>query len=603
LPVTSAVTEVTVYRGQALVTRTVPLPEGAGELELLVGDLPELVVGTSVAASAEGVAGVAIRSVRFQTRAAAEAPQKAIAQLDEQLKDLARKTYALTQQEALLASARVHLDKLENFAAPTASVEMSKGVLNPETLSKVSQYILQQRAEQTAEQIKLHDALEDLHEQAALLQRKRNELTGGSKTAREATIFVSKTERGPSLVKLTYLVDGADWSPTYNLRLSEDGKTVHVEYLAQVQQTSGEDWSNVKLTLSTATPAMNAEDPLLAPLWLGLTAGTGQSGGIASFSGYNKAQVDNSTLQMGALGAWNTYSGQTNISGGNATFNAQNQDFRQQKPVAANWELNRLAAVGQALEINGGVLVVRGGAGAAKAVAAGLAVSYDLPGKMSLVSRADQQLVQIAALKLAAGAYYVATPVLSQYVYRRANLVNTDPTPLLAGPYSAYIGGEFVGRGQLPLVASGQEVTVGFGVDTQLRCGRELKDKSDTTSWGSRVQTFAYELRLENYKKTPVRVRLMDRVPASKSEDLQVKVLKPGEALSTDAVYVRDLKDSGILRWDIDLAGSAYGEQVRRIEYAFEMKYAKDAHVGREAAPMADVMREDLDRIMLKEGR
>ena len=76
VPAASSVAEVTVYRGQALVTRTVALPEGAGELELAVGDLPEQVVANSIAASAEGAAGVAIRSVRFRARAVAETPQK-----------------------------------------------------------------------------------------------------------------------------------------------------------------------------------------------------------------------------------------------------------------------------------------------------------------------------------------------------------------------------------------------------------------------------------------------------------------------------------------------------------------------------------------------
>ena len=176
-------------------------------------------------------------------------------------------------------------------------------------------------------------------------------------------------------------------------------------------------------------------------------------------------------------------------------------------------------------------------------------------------------------------------PLLGSYVYRNARATNTGAVPLLAGPYSAYIGGEFVGRGRLPLVARGQELTIGFGVDTQLRCRRELLDKSDKVAWGSRVQTFKYQLRLESFKDKPVAVRLIDRIPATKDTDLiKINLGRVSEKLSTDPVYVRDEKGRGILRWDIDLAARAAGAKSRNVDYSFEMKYAKDAHVGRRAA-------------------
>ncbi len=575
----SSVREVVVYRGQALVTRSVTVPAGEGEMELVVGNLPAQMVGSSASASADGAKGVTIRSVRFRSRAVAEAPKKEVADLDAQIKALGRQIYANRQMEGLLKSKAAYVTRLESFAAPTAQMEMAKGVLNVDTLGKVSQMVFTMRAELVAEQIKLHDAGEDLAEQLALLNRKRRERTGGGRTVRETTVFVSKTGKPATTIQLSYLVNGADWSPAYNLRLTTGGKTVRLEYLAQVRQTSGEDWSNVKFTLSTATPAMNAESPLLAPFWINLTAGPTGKGKGKSLANYTKVQSDNSQSQYQALGAWNTL---------------------RQAPEQAGWELNRLAATNQELELNNELVLVRGGQAAVRAVTEGLAVSYPLDGRMSLASRPDRQLIQIAAQDFDAEAYYVATPLLSTYVYQRANMVNTSSVPMLAGPYSAYIGGQFVGRGRMPLVACGQEVTIGFGVDTELRCHRELKDKSDKVSWGSRVQTFDYELRLENFKKTPVAIRLLDRIPASKSDDVQVRLVKTGEPLSTDAVYNRDMKDKGILRWDINLAGRASGVKVRRLGYRFEMKYAKDVQVGKEAAAMPSMMQDDLEREMMK---
>ena len=67
----SSLEAVTVYRGQALVTRSVALPAKQGELEISVGDLPAQVAGSSLSASVGATEGLAIRSVRYRTRAAA----------------------------------------------------------------------------------------------------------------------------------------------------------------------------------------------------------------------------------------------------------------------------------------------------------------------------------------------------------------------------------------------------------------------------------------------------------------------------------------------------------------------------------------------------
>lgn len=578
VPADSKVAEVTLYRGQAMVTRTVSLPAGQGELEIVVGNLPGRVAGGSISASATGVEGVVIRSVRYRTRAVAAAPKAEVAALDAQIKQVNRQIYANKQMVVLLGEKRKYLNGLQGFTAPTAKVEMSKGVLNPKTLVEVSDYILQQRTGLAAEGIRLEEARQDLAEQLSLLQRKRNELTrGASKTAREAVIFLSKSAPGAGTIRLSYLVNSANWSPTYNVRTS-NGKTVSVEYLAQITQMSGEDWTGVKLTLSTATPAMNAQSPLLVPMWVALSQVGKDKGKVSkSLKGYSQRQEALGSRQRANVVAWNARPG--NI-------------------VDANWALNRFAAEEQGLELNVDAKVARASRVMLRAGTAGLAVSYPLDGTMSLTSRSDSQLISISTVELPGTMYYEAIPLLSSYVYRSARVTNTGSVPLLGGPYSAYIGGEFVGRGTMPVVARGQSITLGLGVDPQLRCRRELMDKSDKIAWGSRVQDFRYQLRLENFKKKAVTVRLLDRIPASKTEDVKITLGRMSDKLSDDPEYLRDLKDKGILRWDIELPGQAAGAKARLLEYNFQMKFAKDAHVGREAAGLLKQMEADNVKMM-----
>ena len=65
--VNGRVTQVTLFRGQAQVTRVIPVEGAAGSIEIVVGDLPEQVVADSL--FAEGGDTTAIRAVRFRTRA------------------------------------------------------------------------------------------------------------------------------------------------------------------------------------------------------------------------------------------------------------------------------------------------------------------------------------------------------------------------------------------------------------------------------------------------------------------------------------------------------------------------------------------------------
>ena len=68
--------------------------------------------------------------------------------------------------------------------------------------------------------------------------------------------------------KLRYRVASAGWSPFYDARLetSEKGKSGKIEIVrrADVVQSTGEDWTDVALTLSTARTLGATEAPFLA---------------------------------------------------------------------------------------------------------------------------------------------------------------------------------------------------------------------------------------------------------------------------------------------------------------------------------------------------
>jgi hypothetical protein len=105
----------------------------------------------------------------------------------------------------------------------------------------------------------------------------RNKITEEVKRASTCgtriTIVVMASGDGEAELSLTYMVSNARWSPQYDVRaaIAKDAKsqsTVGLHYRASISQRTGEDWTNVELTLSTASPQQGTVIPKLRPQWI-----------------------------------------------------------------------------------------------------------------------------------------------------------------------------------------------------------------------------------------------------------------------------------------------------------------------------------------------
>src|SRR5262249_1340226 len=115
-------------------------------------------------------------------------------------------------------------------------------------------------------------------------QRRMKELggRGTGRQERDAVIVVDREGGKGGKVRLNYLVNEGRWHPEYKLRAGALNEQVRIDYLASLKQQSGEDWGQVKLTLSTAQPMLNAAPPelaVLAPMLARGGPGAGPGGG------------------------------------------------------------------------------------------------------------------------------------------------------------------------------------------------------------------------------------------------------------------------------------------------------------------------------------
>lgn len=573
-PVEGRATNVILYRGQAQVTRTIPIEGNAGNVEIVIGKLPEQIEPSSL--FAEGGEAVEVRAVRFRTKAVGEQPREEVRKLEQEILETQRQIDRTTKQQALLAKRTDYLAKMEGFVVPTAHIDLARGVLNAEALEKLTTFSFGEHDKIVMQEVELAKKAHDLSEQLSLLQRKHREITAGaSRTEREAVLFLQKLAAGPAEVRLNYLVNNCGWSPTYTVRSGEDRKKVRIEYNALIHQLSGEDWNNVNLTLSTASPALSASGPGLAPFHVTL----------ASEASANMATVPAAGKGPGQQAAANLFG--RGLSKGQVLEQLQGLNFKKNQSVQAannsvmfdeqnrfNWNLNDAAYGLQQLEINGDATTLSVLRNEKLADANGPSLSYQLNGNVSLASRADQQMVRIMQTDMESKFYHVAVPVLTSYVHREAELANSSDNDLLAGPITVYLDGRFVGRSEIPTVARGQTFVVGFGADPQLRARRELVDKQDGVQGGNRETKFEYRLVVENFAKDKTLVRVLDRLPhAENGEDIRVTLGETSDPISADKLYQREERPMGILRWEIDAPAKAAGETARLIKYHYKVEY------------------------------
>lgn len=563
--VTGKVDKVTLYRGQALVTRSVSIDAPKGAVELVVSQLPESVIPDSL--YAEGDEGVEIRAVRFRARAVGQEPREDLRKLDLQIEETTADLARIGQMKKLATKRMEFLDKLEQFVAPTAKTELSQGVLNAASLEQITEFSFTQREKAVMDLLKNTQDEKTTRRKLALLQRQRQELaTGSSRTIREAVLFLDKAVAGAVNLKLNYLVAKCGWTPSYNFRARSDGGEVKIEYNAVVRQMSGEDWNGVQLTLSTASPALSAKGPGLAPFRVVLAPHRNSQGQQAP----NQSASD-VAQQLSSIKGRREQALEQQLRA---------QDLRGNRD--SSWAVNAVANDYQVLELTSGAgaNVLLTNKSRASVDVNGPSLRYHLDGKVSMASRSDQQIVRIMQADLESELYHVATPVLTNYVYREAELVNASNEDLLAGTVNVYLGGRFVGRGEIGTVARGQTFVMGFGADPQLRTRRELVTKDDKVQGGNRELSFEYRLVVENYKDEVVPVRVVDRLPFTDREaEVRVTLGEMEDKLSENAFYLRRERPKGILRWDVDVPAGAAGETARVVNYDYTVEFDRNMSI------------------------
>jgi hypothetical protein len=564
------ISKVTVYRGQALVSRAIDVGLTPGTFELVVEGLPAKIIPESLFAQTSGNARVL--SVRYRERAVEADTRREVKELDAQIKELATRIYQTERKKQHLDSQWSMFTRLREFTVSAAGSDLNRGLLTFKPIGELADFIQQKGQEYIGQTLALEEQIGRLKEDLELLNRKREKLDAGrSRTEREAVLYLGSEGGAGSVIELNYLVDGANWLPQYNLRARPNEGAVLIEYNAVVNQTSGEDWNGIALELSTAEPAMVAAAPVLEPVMVGLSSRR------AKARGPQQVVSQDAAVATGLQAETQMYRDRSR------QFEELLRSRREQakRGAMAQKQLGRIAASNQAFELAADVRELAEMKQQMEDIARveGVSVTYSLPGKLTLPSRTDQLLASIASVAVKANFTLVATPLLTDYVYLQAEVLNESDTIFLPGPASMFRNCEFVGRSDQSIVTIGETFTAGFGIDSQIQVTRELEDKHTKIQGGNCIDTYNYRIALSNYKNCPAELRLLDRLPYTDNESIKIELLDAAPALSEAPEYLRTGRKKGILRWDMDLAANSVDTDVTVVNYSFTMEYDKNMEI------------------------
>ena len=419
--------------------------------------------------------------------------------------DLDKTENEVKSREARKAAIAAELEDVGAFGG-VFSATLTEEIRNPKpntpAWAKTLDGLRARRAALAEERRKLDVALRGLQLTANKIRRQLAQVGGaGERAYRTAAVTVGCRALSQVTATVSYVVGGASWQPEYDIDVAPRGRAktgpaaARLTVGALVRQATGEDWTNVRLMLSTARPKLGSEAPQPAPLVI---------------DGYEQAR-DKVLVQA--------------------------QERREQLDT-------------------GGAGGARSGPQAAALDDKGNAFVLTLPHPVTVVADGRPLWAPVDVVETQAAVKLVATPKIDEHVYQVVALKNPAAYPLLEGRVRSYRNGSYVGDSRLRHQGVGAPFEISLGIDEELKVERKTLDDKDAGAGflSSTKHIFrGTRTKVTNRAAGPEALELRENIPVSKIDDVKVELL----AKTTTAGYKLDAA-RGFVTWTLNLVNGEW---------------------------------------------
>jgi uncharacterized protein (TIGR02231 family) len=509
-PILPSIKQVTVFRSGSQIVRTTQVPLSTGVQELVFS-------GFGAGFSLESVqikpsTSVRIVSISFESNFLNPLEKKPEykALINDQ-KAILSKFY---QEQIIRESLQSELDLL----LANKQVGGTESGLNPESLTRVAE-IYRMRLPEIRNKILQSDVLlGQINEQQEKINQQLEDMQGKHPQQQnlEIHVTVEANASGTQPFEISYFHPSAGWATAYDLRVKSLTNPVELTNRAQVWQSTGEDWKQIELTVSTGSPSRQMKPSVLAPYqidfvdpMLAETYGSRNSEKMFKESSINSRPSASTTKD---------------------DFNLNQVGVRENLTF----------------------------------------LEYQLPGRANLNSTQKPSTFELENHKIPAEFKYHVVPKRDQYAFLQAYISNWQDYNLSEGEMSIFFEGTFVGKNYFNPRQVLDTLALSLGPDIAVQVKRErIAEKCKTaTLFGKSSKDVAFRIKIRNNKPNPINLTIQDQIPVSVQNTLEVEV---------DQLSGGDLNnESGIVTWNVDLPSA---QSVTK-EVSYTVKYPKGKRIS-----------------------
>lgn len=389
-----------------------------------------------------------------------------------------------------------------------------------------------QKSELVEDQTRMNARMTTLQNYNANIRN--NYIPKSTEPVQQIVVTVSADESTSGYLDVSYMVYNAGWSPAYDLRADDIASPVKLTYKANVYQSTGVNWDNVDITLSTIDPRRSNSKPSLAPWYISYY----QPVISPAYNGARYAQpATDDVYSMNEL---------ADESVEKASMSVENKKYKSEMKEAdhlANYtQMNEKMAM----------------------------VEFELKLKQSIPSDGQYHMMAVKSENISSTFEHFIVPKLDNDAFLVAHLTNWEDLNLLPAVANIYYDGTYVGQTRINPSVMSDTLDLALGRDRGIYVTRKKvsdEEKVKTLS-NEKSKTVTYEIAVKNYKSSEIKLTIEDQIPISNLEDIKVEM---GE--NSKAVYN---EDDGYLTWRRSIAS----KETQKFKFTYTLKYDKDKQLA-----------------------
>ena len=500
----SKIEKVTVFLSGAQIVRMAKIAVASGKTEIRFNRITPYLDVNSIQVKSEG--DVAIQSVTHERDFLGAKPSIAeITKLENQRETIQDK---IALDKSLLT---VYKREEEMLIKNQLIVGQNTG-LKAIDLKESVDFQRLRMTEVLTKQLELDKIIKKAEIEALKITNQITQITG-NRGEQTSVVVVTVLSNNPTNVNFTmsYFVANTNWTPSYDLRVKDISKPLNLTFKANINQNSGEDWKDVKLSLSTGEPQKQGVAPVLNTWYL-------------------KEQIAiQQRMQPKAMGIMSS-------------------------------EKNG----GQSMDANSLNEVVTLGYGTLQTNYQQTAKSFDLPQPYTIKTGSNNFQVELKPLEIPATYEYYVAPKFDKDAFLTAKIVDWEQYDLMAGTMKLYFEDTYLGDSYLN-VSNQDTLSISLGRDKGVVVSRnKMTDFRKKQSLGSnKVDSRGYEITVRNTKRQAINLTIEDQFPISKAKEIEVDDQEADEAEIN--------KETGKITWKLKLEPN----KEKKLKHKFTIKSPK----------------------------